>query len=159
MNIAIISEQITLQCSIAAGDGAARGSCMDSSTSPARELRARWHPIYVEIRSWHDRFLYRRLRDCLGPMPGARYQPVPHERTPMPTTTRRDLFKVLAAGAVVAPLSPTAPAGDARAASRSGRAASKASARQTWATALTSIPSWLAITPTPPSSRTVTTTT
>ncbi|NJB95476.1 family 43 glycosylhydrolase [Xanthomonas arboricola] len=34
----------------------------------------------------------------------------------MPTTTRRDLFKVLAAGAVVAPLSPAALAGDARAA-------------------------------------------
>ncbi|KER86356.1 family 43 glycosylhydrolase [Xanthomonas arboricola] len=32
----------------------------------------------------------------------------------MPTTTRRDLFKVLAAGAVVAPLSPAALAGDAR---------------------------------------------
>ncbi|WP_126947013.1 family 43 glycosylhydrolase [Xanthomonas sp. BRIP62418] len=34
----------------------------------------------------------------------------------MPTTTRRDLFKVLAAGAIVAPLSPSAPAGDANAA-------------------------------------------
>ncbi|MEB1610575.1 family 43 glycosylhydrolase [Xanthomonas campestris pv. campestris] len=34
----------------------------------------------------------------------------------MPTTTRRDLFKVLAAGAIVAPLSPSALAGDANAA-------------------------------------------
>ncbi|NJB81020.1 family 43 glycosylhydrolase [Xanthomonas arboricola] len=34
----------------------------------------------------------------------------------MPTTTRRDLFKVLAAGAVFAPLSPSALAGDSRAA-------------------------------------------
>ncbi|MBB4599150.1 hypothetical protein [Xanthomonas arboricola] len=57
MNIAIISEQITLQCSIAAGGGSARATCMDSSTLPARKLRTPWQLIYVEIRSWHERFL------------------------------------------------------------------------------------------------------
>nr|WP_243850151.1 hypothetical protein [Xanthomonas arboricola] len=57
MNIAIISEQITLQCSIAAGGGSARATCADSSTLPARKLRTPWQLIYVEIRSWHERFL------------------------------------------------------------------------------------------------------
>jgi len=30
---------------------------MDSSTLPACKLRTPWQLIYVEIRSWHERFL------------------------------------------------------------------------------------------------------
>ncbi|MCC8668817.1 hypothetical protein LN461_05495 [Xanthomonas arboricola] len=57
MNIAIISEQITLQCSIAAGGVQHLGPAWISAPLPDRKLHTPQQLIYVEIRSWHERFL------------------------------------------------------------------------------------------------------
>ncbi|MBB4733962.1 hypothetical protein [Xanthomonas arboricola] len=57
MNIAIISEQITLQCSIAAGGVQHVRHVWIPAPLPDRELHMPQQLIYVEIRSWHERFL------------------------------------------------------------------------------------------------------
>ncbi|WP_164740277.1 hypothetical protein [Xanthomonas sp. BRIP62418] len=61
MNIAIMSKQITLQCSIAGGGGSARALRSAAVSFPASLPAGRpgmwWSPIYVEIRSCHERFL------------------------------------------------------------------------------------------------------
>ncbi|WP_349780277.1 hypothetical protein [Xanthomonas sp. WHRI 7065] len=57
MNIAIISEQITLQCSIAAGGVQHVGPAWIPAPLPDRELHMPQQLIYVEIRSWHERLL------------------------------------------------------------------------------------------------------
>ncbi|WP_164739703.1 hypothetical protein [Xanthomonas sp. BRIP62411] len=56
-----MSKQITLQCSIAGGGGSARALRSAAVSFPASLPAGRpgmwWSPIYVEIRSCHERFL------------------------------------------------------------------------------------------------------